>query len=143
MESTFKLEILVPSGKVLEQEVTAVTVKTTLGEVGILPQHARYTAILDTGVLAFSAAGQSKSERLVVSGGFLNFTENFLQILADTVDLADKVRGAKYDSERESLGSSLKDADTQSPEWEVNKKKLDRIEAIDLLLAQVDKAGLN
>jgi len=141
LDQTFKLEILVPSGKVLERDVSAVTVKTALGEVGILPNHANYTAILDTGVLSFSS--DSKLEKLVVSGGFLNFADNTLQILADNVDLPDKVKGTKYDSERDQLNSELKDADTQTPEWEASKKKLDRIEAIDFLLSQVDKNSLN
>lgn len=143
MADSFKLEILVPAGKLLEQEVTSVSVKTALGEVGILPHHANYTALLDTGVLSYSGAQGGKNERLVVSGGFLNFADNTLQILADAVDLPDNMKGIPYDSERSNLDANLKDADTQTPEWQQNRKKLDRIEAIDILLSQVDKSSLN
>jgi len=131
MSDTFKLEILVPSGKVLETDVESATVPTALGEVGILPRHARLTALLGTGVLNFAGA---QSGKLVVCGGFLNFTGETLQVLADSVDTSESLQGRQHDADRAGLESALKDVDTQTPDWISNRRKLDRIYAIDRLL---------
>ena len=132
MENGFNLEIIVPAGQLVNEKVAAVTLPTELGQVGILPEHADYTALLGTGILEYNA--QSGVKKLVVSGGFLSFARSNLKILADSVDTPESVDKAGYAKDRSNLESILKDNPMTSPEWISAKNKIDRIEAIERLL---------
>lgn len=134
MDNNFNLEILVPSGKVLSQSVQAVTMESEMGQVGILPAHAYYTTTLGTGVLEYTLADGRNTNALVISGGIAQFGDTTLRILADTVDLKDKVKKGEYDQDRSDLEAKLTNSDTTTPEWQFMKDKLTRIQAIDALL---------
>lgn len=139
----FTLEILVPSGKILTESVQAVTLPTEMGEVGVLPGHASYTATLSTGILEFTSADGRMTKNLVVSGGIVQFQDGVLKVLADTVDEREKIKKGDFDKDRSTLESSIQNVDITTPEYSVSKAKLDRMNAIDALLAKVDKASLN
>jgi len=137
------LEILVPSGKITSTPVQSVTLPTEMGEVGILPGHASYTASLGTGILEYVTADGRITKSLVVSGGIIQCQDGILKVLTDTVDDPEKLKKGDYDKERAALESNMTGADTQTPEWIAAKIKMDRILAIDEMLTKTTKASLN
>jgi F-type H+-transporting ATPase subunit epsilon len=94
------LEIVTPERKVFDEVVDAVTIPTTNGEIGVLPNHAPLISTLKPGVLTISNRGAS--ERLAIAGGFVEVSANKVSILADTAERADEVNVESARAERES-----------------------------------------
>lgn len=131
---TLTLKVFTPAGLVFEDKASSVTVPSSLGEIQILPQHARYNGLLGTGILEYQPADNSAAKRMVVSQGFCSLSGEVLSILADHVMQVDEIDREHYASERTILSSTVAAGNTTEPEYAVAKENLDRIEAIDRLL---------
>ncbi|MGB7070162.1 MAG: F0F1 ATP synthase subunit epsilon [Pyrinomonadaceae bacterium] len=100
-----KLEIVTPEKKVFDETVDAVTVPTSTGEVGLLPNHASLVSTLKPGVLSFVVKGQT--EKIAVSGGFVEMSNNTVSVLADTAETAAEIDVETAKSEREAAEKVL------------------------------------
>ncbi len=128
------LRVLTPAGLVLEDKASSVTLPSALGEIQVLPQHARYNGLLGTGILEYQPAGNSAPKRMAISQGFCSFSGDTLSILADYVVQADQVDRGAYATQRTNLEKTVAAGITTEPEFAVAKEQLGRIEAIDRLL---------
>ncbi|HMT08349.1 MAG TPA: ATP synthase F1 subunit epsilon [Pyrinomonadaceae bacterium] len=81
-----KLEVVTPERKVVDTEVDSVSVPTASGEAGILPNHAPLISALKPGILSYSAKGSS--EKLAISGGFVEVNGSNVSVLATTAATA-------------------------------------------------------
>jgi F-type H+-transporting ATPase subunit epsilon len=86
-------KIITPEKTVFESEVSQATLPVSEGEVTILANHRPYIASLDAGeiVLKSKKADGEEEINLVVSGGFIEFNENSLVVLADTAERAEEI----------------------------------------------------
>jgi len=84
-----RLEIVTPEKRVLDTEVDSVTVPTASGEVGILPSHASLVSAIKPGILVYSIKGTT--DKLAVSGGFLEVNANKVAVLADSAETAAEI----------------------------------------------------
>lgn len=84
-----ELEIVTPEKLVLNAQVDSVTVPTASGEVGILPSHAPLVSAIKPGVLTYNIKGIT--DKLAVSGGFLEVNANKVAVLADKAEAADEI----------------------------------------------------
>ena len=100
-----KLEIVTPERKVLDESVDSVTVPTASGEAGILPNHAPLISALKPGILSYSNKGTT--ERLAVSGGFVEVSSNKVSVLTDTAETAAEIDADAARVEREAAEKSL------------------------------------
>ncbi len=100
-----KLEIVTPERKVLDESVDSVTVPTASGEAGILPNHAPLISALKPGILSYSNKGAT--ERLAVSGGFVEVSSNKVSILTDSAETAVEIDADSARIEREAAEKSL------------------------------------
>lgn len=78
------LEIVTPERRFLDTEVDSVTVPTASGEAGILPSHAPLISALKPGILAYTVKGTT--DRLAVSGGFVEVNTDKVSVLVDTAE---------------------------------------------------------
>ena len=104
-----KLEIVTPERRVVDIETESVTVPTASGEAGILTNHAPLISALKPGVLTYSAKGAS--EKLAISSGFVEVSNNQVSVLTDVAESADEVdsdqaRGDREEAERELAANS-------------------------------------
>lgn len=76
-----KLTVVTPEKELLSEDVDEIIVPTTSGELSILPEHAALLAQLTPGELTIKKG--SKSDHLVVVGGFMEVGKNVVSILAD------------------------------------------------------------
>ena len=89
---TFQLEVITPDSSVFEGAVGSVVAPGYGGSLGILANHAPLLTPLETGALTVKLP-DGKTERLFVSGGFLEVENNHVRVLADvgervsTIDL--------------------------------------------------------
>ncbi len=73
---------------VFSEEVSQVTMMTTMGEITVLPHHIPLITVLKPGELKYKKDGVEKL--IAVSGGFAEVkTDNSLTILADTAEYAE------------------------------------------------------
>ena len=129
-ENSFLLKVFSPSGLIFEESVFSVTLPGVDGEVGVLPQHAKYVGNLGTGIMKFEPTVGSEEGRIVLSGGFARMNEDELHVIADDVILPDEAESMMIDGERRELLKVIEHGDANSPEWLVAKNRFLKIEAV-------------
>ena len=127
------LEIVTPERKVFDEVVDAVTIPTTNGEIGVLPNHAPLISTLKPGILTISNRGTS--ERMAIAGGFVEVSTNKVSILADTAERADDVNLEAARGERESAERILGSWNGTEEAFEIEKERLEKAQARLLLIS--------
>ena len=82
MADTFQIEIVTPEKLVLDQRAEYAEIPGKDGYLGILPDHAALLSELGEGELSYTLGG--KTEKLQVSGGFVEVRNNHVRVLADS-----------------------------------------------------------
>ncbi|MGX6590883.1 ATP synthase F1 subunit epsilon [Cetobacterium ceti] len=99
MAANFKIVVVTPTKKVLEQEANFLMIRTTEGDMGILANHSPFVAELATGEMKIKTEGNELF--YYVSGGFMEISNNIVTILADeAMDVKDiNVETARKDAQ--------------------------------------------
>jgi F-type H+-transporting ATPase subunit epsilon len=121
------LEIVTPERRVFNETVEAVTVPTTSGEIGILTNHAPLISTLKPGILTYSNHGAT--ERLVVSGGFVEVSANKVSIMADIAERADEVNAEAARADRQASEKVLSAWSGTEDEFEAEKERFEKAQA--------------
>lgn len=94
-----KFKIATPERVVYEDEIDQITLPTKMGEITILPNHIPLVSSLMPGEILIK---KDKEEiPLAVSGGFIEFANNQLVILADTAERAEEIDEQRAEEGRE------------------------------------------
>ena len=117
-----KLEIVTPEKKILSDTVDAVTVPTVSGEVGILPNHAPLISALKPGILSHTTGGST--QKMVVSGGFVEVGVNTVSVLAEVAEAADEINGETARSDKDEAERALAGAKDPLEQMETEQEKL-------------------
>lgn len=91
--ASFRLKVLTAERCFFDDEVDRIVVRTTQGDVGILPNHVPYTAALGIGGLTVIKDGQRRVA--AVSGGFVDVSKEQTVVLARTCEWADEIDVAR------------------------------------------------
>ncbi|PIE81077.1 MAG: ATP synthase F1 subunit epsilon [Candidatus Delongbacteria bacterium] len=108
-----KVEILSPTGKIFSGEADHLRAPGSLGNFGVLPNHAPLFSSLDIGVIIVENSGQK--EFFATSGGYCEVKDNKISILAESseskgsIDL-ERAESSKSRAEKR-LASKDKDID--------------------------------
>jgi F-type H+-transporting ATPase subunit epsilon len=122
------LEIVTPEKKVLSDTVDSVTVPTASGEIGIMPNHAPLISTLKPGILTVNKSGVT--EKMVVSGGFIEVSSNKVSVLTDIAEKADEINVEAARTEKvevEKILGAWKDGSEE--DFEVESERLQRAQA--------------
>lgn len=95
---TLVLKIVTPERAVLEETITQVTLPIVDGEITVLPDHMPYIGALRPGEIMVCTEESDKETSLAVSGGFVEFHDNVLTILADTAERAEEIDVARAEA---------------------------------------------
>lgn len=87
--ATFHLKVLTAERLFFEGDVERLIVRTTEGDVGILPRHINYVAALGIGGMTITQDGASRLA--AVSGGFVEVSPEGTTVLARTCEWADEI----------------------------------------------------
>ena len=108
--------------------VDAVTVPTASGEAGILPNHAPLISALKPGILSYTNKGTT--ERLAISGGFVEVSSNKVAILTDTAETAGEIDADAARAERDAAEKSIASHSTAAYDTtEADRERLDAANA--------------
>ena len=87
--ATFHLKVLTVDRCFFDDEVDQIVIRTTQGDVGILPNHVPYTAALAISGLNIIQNGQSRVA--AIAGGFVDVSREQTVVLARTCEWADEI----------------------------------------------------
>ncbi|HEV7903596.1 MAG TPA: F0F1 ATP synthase subunit epsilon [Pyrinomonadaceae bacterium] len=99
MAERLQLDIITPERGLLSEAVDAVTLPGLGGELGILPGHTPLISQLQTGVLSYTQGGATK--RLLVSGGFVEVSDDHVAVLAELAERPEEIDAARARAERD------------------------------------------
>lgn len=103
--NTFKLEIVTPDGLLYDGDATKIILRTTSGDVGILPNHIDYVAPLSIGVArVFTADGQRYA---ACAGGMVSVSENVVRVVASTFEWSEDIDIARAEKAKEKAQNRL------------------------------------
>ena len=135
MSDSFGIRVVTPAGELVADKTNEVTLPSSNGEIGVLPNHTKYTGLLGTGILEYYGTEDKQIKRLVISGGFCTYSSGTLTLLADSANLPDQIDKDSYAEKRSELTNVVETTDASDPAWEFAKQELDMIEAIDRLIS--------
>jgi len=94
-------KIATPERVVYEDEIDQITLPTKLGEITILPNHIPLVSFLVPGEVLIKKGNDEIP--LAVSGGFIEFAENKLTILADTAERVEELEEVKIEEAKKKV----------------------------------------
>lgn len=119
--ATFHLKVLTVDRSCYDGEVDRIVVRTTQGDVGILPNHVPYTAALGVGGLTVIKDGQKRVA--AISGGFVDVSKEETVILARTCEWEDEIDMHRAEQAAERARQTLR-KEERGREYDVAEVKL-------------------
>lgn len=106
-DNKINFKIVTPEKTVLEDTIDQATLPIADGEVTILPNHQSYIGALKAGEVVLK---KDKEEiNLAVSGGFVEFNNNSLTVLADTAERAEEVDIKRAEEARKKAEEAMRE----------------------------------
>lgn len=93
MANQIRLEVVTPTGAIVNEDVDIVNAPGYGGDFGVLANHAPFLSTIKIGTLTFEK--DKKRENLMISGGFCEVSNNQITFLVESAE-----RGAQIDVER-------------------------------------------
>ncbi|MEI6587515.1 MAG: ATP synthase F1 subunit epsilon [Candidatus Moraniibacteriota bacterium] len=107
-ESKINFKIVTSEKTVYEDVIDQATFMTTDGQITILPNHRSYITSLESGEAMVKIKGEEVF--LSISGGFIEFHNNTLIVLADTAERAEEIDLARAEEARKRAEELKKEA---------------------------------
>ncbi|MDO4269219.1 MAG: ATP synthase F1 subunit epsilon [Eubacteriales bacterium] len=89
MADLMKLQVVTPTERFYDGQVSMVELTTTEGDIGIYPNHIPLTAVVAPGVLKIHEEGDVKEAALM--SGFITILPDSMTIMAETVEWPDEI----------------------------------------------------
>jgi F-type H+-transporting ATPase subunit epsilon len=121
------LEIVTPEKKVFDETVDLVTIPSASGDVGIMTNHAPMISALRSGILAFTKGGAS--EKMLISGGFVEVSNNKVSVLANLAETAEEIDAVNAKLKLEEANKTLSGWQGTAEEYETIKDEVDKAQA--------------
>ena len=103
---TFSLEIITPEKVAYKEEVEQISIPAFEGELGVLPGHIDYLAMLNPGEIRIKKDGELKL--FAVSGGFAEIHQKNVVILCETAESAEEIDIARAELSKRRAKEKLK-----------------------------------
>ncbi|MEE2987070.1 MAG: F0F1 ATP synthase subunit epsilon [Nitrospinota bacterium] len=124
MADNLQLTIVTPEKMVVTEEVDQVNVPGVEGDMGILYDHAPILTTLRPGKVSYQQ--DTETIFLVVSGGYLEVTDNRVIVLAETAEFLDEIDRTRAEAARGKAEEMLANANLTDEEFAKAQKKLFR-----------------
>lgn len=135
MARTMQLELITLSGVKRDVAVREVSLKTTAGQISILPGHEPLVTLADNGVITVHHEHEREPEHFATYGGMVEISATKVRILVDEADTADEIIEAEAQNALE-RARALKAAAKTQVELEKAQTLIDR-HAVRLKVASI------
>lgn len=88
-DKTFNLQIISPTRIFYDDQIDMVEMKTSEGEIGVLPGHIPLTAILEPGILHIKKDGATRDAAM--HDGFVQIQKDKVTILAESCEWPEEI----------------------------------------------------
>ena len=96
------VSVVTPDGNVYENQTRLAVFKTTVGEIGILPNHIPLIASLEIDEVRVKVQGtDDKFDEIAVSGGFVEFSNNVATVVANSAEKKENIDTSRATKARE------------------------------------------
>ena len=129
--SSVNVSVVTQVKKILEQEAGYLRLRTSEGDIGILPNHAPLVAELSMGKMEIESPNKDRRDIYFLSGGFLEISDNQATVIADEIFPIEEI---DIESEQALVENLKKELEKVSTEEE--KKKLQK--KLKISLAKID-----
>ena len=129
---SFNVSVVTQVKKISEQEAGYFRLRTSEGDVGILPNHAPFVAELSMGKMEIESPNKDKRDIYFLSGGFLEISNNQATIIADEIFPIEEIDIESEQALVENLKKELEKLETDEEKKKLQKKlkiSLAKIEA--------------
>lgn len=114
---TFAVDVVTPDGAVFNYaDATMVVLHTVSGETGIMANHTPFISALEISEIKVENKNEGFSELIAINGGFAEFSNNLLTVVADAAELAETIDVARAKAARERAERHLHDAHNKREE---------------------------
>ena len=127
MSQKLILTIVTPEKLLVSEEVDQVNVPGSEGDMGILYDHTPILTNLRSGQLSYEKEGETIA--LVVSGGYLEVTDNRVTVLAETGEFLQEIDRDRAERAHAKAEKQLSQTDLSEEEFIKAQKKLFRATA--------------
>ncbi|MCX7970075.1 MAG: F0F1 ATP synthase subunit epsilon [Negativicutes bacterium] len=107
MAGTFEFTLVTPERVVYAKPANMLIARTTEGDIGVLPSHARLMAALKSWPVRIMT--DDGRQVAAVSGGFIEVRPDRVTVLADTAELAGNIDVGRAQAAKERAESRLRD----------------------------------
>ncbi|MFT8555966.1 F0F1 ATP synthase subunit epsilon [Liquorilactobacillus hordei] len=105
------VSVVTPDGNVYESQTRLAVFKTTVGEIGILPNHIPLIASLEIDEVRIKVQGtDDKFDEIAVSGGFVEFSNNVATVVANSAEKKENIDASRATKARERAERRLETA---------------------------------
>jgi len=129
---SFNVSVVTQIKKILEQEAGYLRLRTSEGDIGILPNHAPLVAELSMGKMEIESPNKDKRDIYFLSGGFLEISNNQATIIADEIFPIEEIDVESEQTLIENFKKELEKLETDEEKKKLQKKlkiSLSKIEA--------------
>ena len=129
---SFDVSVVTQVKKILEQEAGYLRLRTSEGDIGILPNHAPLVAELSMGKMEIESPNKDRRDIYFLSGGFLEISNNQATIIADEIFPIEEIDIESEQTLVENLKKELEKLETDEEKKKLQKKlkiSLAKIEA--------------
>ena len=129
---SFDVSVVTQVKKILEQEAGYLRLRTSEGDIGILPNHAPLVAELSMGKMEIESPNKDRRDIYFLSGGFLEISNNQATIIADEIFPIEEIDIESEQTLVENLKKELEKLETDEEKKRLQKKlkiSLAKIEA--------------
>ena len=123
-EQKLELNIVTPERLMVADRVDQVNVPGTEGDLGILYDHSPILTAMRPGPLSYEKDGEVVA--MIVSGGYLEVTDNRVTVLAETAEFAHEVDRDRAERARVEAEKTLEKTDISEDEFRETQLKLFR-----------------
>ena len=130
--SSFNVSVVTQVKKILEQEAGYLRLRTSEGDIGILPNHAPFVAELSMGKMEIESPKKDRRNIYFLSGGFLEISNNQVTIIADEILPIEEIDIENEQTQVEELKKELEKLEIDEEKKKLQKKlkiSLAKIEA--------------
>ena len=129
---SFNVSVVTQIKKILEQEAGYLRLRTSEGDIGILPNHAPLVAELSMGKMEIESPNKDRRDIYFLSGGFLEISNNQATIIADEIFPIEEIDVESEQTLIENFKKELEKLETDEEKKKLQKKlkiSLSKIEA--------------
>ena len=113
---SFKVSVVTQVRKVLDAEAGYLRVRTSEGDLAVLPNHAPFVSELGYGKMEIESPEKDKRDKYFLTGGFLEISNNMATIITDEIFTLDEIDVEAENNLIEELKKDLEKAEAQEKE---------------------------